>query len=43
MNWADLFERAEACETDVETIRGALAARREGTPQGDDPEEETDA
>lgn len=29
MNWADLFERAEAYETDVETIRERLAARRE--------------
>jgi hypothetical protein len=29
MSWADLFERAEEYETDVETIRERLAARRE--------------
>jgi hypothetical protein len=29
MNWADIFERAEAYETDVETIRETLAARRD--------------
>ena len=29
MSWADLFERAEAYETDVETIRATLAVRRD--------------
>lgn len=29
MNWADLFDRADEYETDVATIREALAARRE--------------
>lgn len=29
MNWGDLFERAEADETDEETIRETLAARRD--------------
>jgi hypothetical protein len=29
MNWADLFERAEAYETDMETIRERFVARRE--------------
>jgi hypothetical protein len=43
MNWADLFERAEPYETDVETIREALAARREEKLQGDEVEEEDDA
>lgn len=28
MSWADLFERAEEYETDVETIRETLDARR---------------
>ena len=29
VNWADLFERAEEYDTDVETIRERLAAHRE--------------
>ena len=29
MNWADLFERAEAYGTDVGTIRETLESRRE--------------
>ena len=38
MNWADIFERAEAYETDVETIRETLAARRkdDGVTKEDD-------
>jgi predicted ATP-grasp superfamily ATP-dependent carboligase len=39
MNWADLFERAEEYETDVETIREALAARREGGAERAEPTE----
>ena len=29
MDWADLFERAGAADADVESVREALAARRE--------------
>jgi hypothetical protein len=29
MTWAALFERASEYETDLETVRGALAARRD--------------
>ncbi|MFC4550192.1 MULTISPECIES: hypothetical protein [Halorussus] len=29
MDWADLFERADAADADVESVREALAARRE--------------
>lgn len=29
MHWADLFDRADEYETDVATVREALAARRE--------------
>ncbi|WP_256478495.1 hypothetical protein [Halorussus limi] len=38
MNWADLFERAQASETDVETIRAALAAHRESAAEASDAE-----
>ncbi|WP_281062933.1 hypothetical protein [Halorussus pelagicus] len=41
MNWADLFERAAESETDVETIRATLDARRENAAE--DPEEGDDA
>jgi hypothetical protein len=27
--WRSLFERAEACDVDVEDVRDALAARRD--------------
>jgi predicted ATP-grasp superfamily ATP-dependent carboligase len=44
VNWADIFERAEAYETDVETIRETLAARRaEQTEKTEQTEEESDA
>ncbi len=38
MNWADLFERADAHETDVGAIRAALAERRKDASEseGDD-------
>lgn len=43
MNWAALFERGAAYETDAESIREALAARRErrdedGDRDADSPE-----
>jgi hypothetical protein len=39
VNWADIFERAGAYETDVETIRERLAVRRsEGKSQEEDEE-----
>jgi hypothetical protein len=40
VNWADLFERAEAHETDAETIRATLAARRESLADDSDGEGE---
>ena len=47
MSWADLFERAEEYETDVETIREALAARRDDDAESEEPQkkatEEEDA
>jgi len=42
MNWADLFERAEDHRTDVETIRDALAARRDAVPANADREKNAD-
>lgn len=41
MTWADLFERAEAYETDVETIRETLAARRDRDTEAEESDEET--
>ncbi|WP_255457548.1 MULTISPECIES: hypothetical protein [Halorussus] len=43
MDWGDLFERAETDETDVETIRAALAERRAGSNDGDADREGEDA
>ncbi|WP_170977258.1 hypothetical protein [Halorussus salinisoli] len=40
MNWADLFERGEAYETDVATIREALASRRDHASEGTGSESE---
>ena len=39
MNWADLFERAEAHRTDPETIRECLDVRREEDERVDDVED----
>jgi len=37
MDWATLFERAEAYETSVESVRESLARRRAaGAEDGDD-------
>ncbi|WP_192498375.1 hypothetical protein [Halorussus halophilus] len=45
MDWATLFERAEAYETDVATIRETLATRRSGreTSNGETSEGRDDA
>jgi predicted ATP-grasp superfamily ATP-dependent carboligase len=42
VNWADLFERAEEYETDVETIRQRLAAHREEGGSTESNTEEAD-
>ena len=43
MDWADLFERAGAYETDAETIREALAERRAGDADGRADDADRDA
>lgn len=33
--WADLFDRGEACDADVDAVRETLADRRSGDADGE--------